>query len=606
MRKECKIVSGITNYIDRRTLTLTDEKKPLLEPIPFHFFEEKFESYDQLLRMITQQPFVPEYAAFISMIHLAPIPILFMDDTQKILYINEAGMHLTHKNREEVIGQTLDNIHPTNLHKTDIQRIWKEGTAINGWNGTIDYQHYSGEKRTQWIQFIHFPAPQGKRPYYGLFFLDKIVVRKTDEVTAHLTYTDPVTGLANFNQFAYDSDQIEKHETIQPCAVALFRCSNIAEIAVLYSKNVRKIVTFEMVHRIQELLPEKYKFYRLSREIFCIFAAPLTDIEEFKHLLENIREQLLQPVPVADQTILMDFEIGVAHFPEETTDFCSLLEDAEICLNEHQQKKIIYYSKEMTQKFVQSLKTVAKLAPAIKNDALEMYYQPLFNHEKQIVGAEALLRWNDPELGFVPPNELIKYAEKHGHTSELAYWIFERVFKDKIYETIPNVSINIDVTQVEQPNFFKTIQHLVKKYQVVPQRIILEITEHQAFQESPIAVKVMEDLEGMGFKIALDDFGVGHSALALLGKLPAHIVKVDATFITEQSTQTTNGIIAEHIVALAKHLNLKTCCEGIESENDATLAREIHSDYMQGYLFSRPLAIHDFRQFIENFTISDE
>jgi EAL domain-containing protein (putative c-di-GMP-specific phosphodiesterase class I) len=116
----------------------------------------------------------------------------------------------------------------------------------------------------------------------------------------------------------------------------------------------------------------------------------------------------------------------------------------------------------------------------------------------------------------------------------------------------------------------------------------------------------MNQLKALGFRIALDDFGVCHSALALLGTLPVDIVKVDASFITNQTIETTKGIIAKHIVALSKNLQLKTCCEGIETENEAKLAKTINSDYMQGYLFSYPLTVTKFKQFIKDYIISDE
>jgi len=599
-------VDGITNNIDRRILPLTDDKRPLLEPISFNFFEEQFHSYKQLSENLAQQPYISDYAAFISMNHLSPISTLFIDANQRILYINDAGLHQANMSREEVLGQKLEKVLPVHLNETDFQQIWNEGTATNGWNGTIDYQHTSGESRTQWLKFVHFKAPNGKLAYYGIYFIDNVSIRNTDEVTNHLPYLDSVTHLPNFNQFAYDIHQIEQTSLPQECAVALFRCSNLAEIAVLYSKEVRRVVVFEMVNRIQAMLPENYKLYRLSREIFGVFTNPLADMNSFQQLLETIRNKLLEPVITTEQTVFMNIEIGVSSFPEETTNLCTLLEDAEIGLSQHENSKIVYYSKKMTQDFVMSLKTVARLTPAIAKDELEMYYQPLFNHDNEITGAEALLRWHDSELGYIPPNTLIKHAEKHGHISELTYWIFERVFKDKIYETLPNISINIDVTQIEQPNFFQMIQNLVNKHNVDAQSIIFEITEHQAVENSEIGLKVMNQLKTLGFRIALDDFGVGHSALALLGTLPVDIVKVDASFITNQTIETTKGIIAKHIVALSKNLQLKTCCEGIETENEAKLAKTINSDYMQGYLFSYPLTVTKFKQFIKDYIISDE
>lgn len=574
------------------------DKKQFFQDIflPFSFSTD-YEVYsvelDKVLKEI--QPTAIELKMFISMVQLSPVLTFLLDKNKKILYMNNSAKHQL-KNTDEFLGQTITELSVANLHAADVKKIWHQ-TITNGfWSGTIDYLDQNENKRTQWIKLIQLKTDS--EPLYALFFLDTTSLNNFSNSHNTFAYIDRVTNLPNFNQIAYNLNKQIAEKREDPCGIALFRCSNIAKISALYSRKTRRLVTLETVRRINSLLPENYQCYRLSREIFAVLATELSDIDDFKAQIEKIRSCILQPIHIDKHVILPNYEVGATHFPEETTDLESLLEDAEICLEQHNSNQVVYYTQCMTKEFINSLRTVERLKSAIANNELDIHYQPIFNHDHHIVAAEALLRWNDSELGYVPPNLITKYAEEHSCVSELANWILEKVFRDNLYKSI-TVTINLDVAQAEQTDFLPTLEILVTKYHVNPQNIIFEITEHQAFEQSKLAINILHELKRRGFRIALDDFGVGHSALSLLGELPADIIKIDASFITNVEENSKKGIIARHIVDLAKSLHLRTCCEGIETENEAQLARLIQANYMQGYLFSKALPLSEFHQFSE-------
>lgn len=578
---------------------MTDEKHTLKKDALFRFFSNDFDSYTELIEDLEKQPVsTKELADFILMVHLSPMATLIINEELRIQYVNKESIRQTKTEYETVIGRTLMELSFMNLHGSDIRDLWKQAVTNGKWSGTVNYLDKDGCKKSYLLQLICLSDQETQEKYCGLFLLDALHLGEINNVERQFAYFDRVTHLPNFNQIAYDINKHILSNEQQPSGLALFRCSNIAKISALYSREVRKLVTLEMVRRIQNLLPENYRLYRLSREIFAVYVKPLTDEESFKACIEKIRNYILQPLNIDKHVILMNIEIGATSFPSKTRELSDLLEHAGICLDQHETSKIVYFSEEMTKDFTTSLHTVERLKPSIEQDLLEMYYQPIFDHNDNIVAAEALLRWNDPELGYVPPNRIIRYAEEHDYVSELANWIIDRVFKDKLYKDYSiNVTINVDVTQVEQPDFLESVQRLIKEHQVDTGKIIFEITEHQAFEKSPLAVEILHKLKDLGFKLALDDFGVGHSALALLGDLPADILKIDASFITNVEENSRKGIIARHIVNLAQNLGLRTCCEGIETVKEAKLARLIHSNYMQGYLFSKALPLNEFHEF---------
>uniref|UniRef100_UPI00403F91C4 EAL domain-containing protein n=1 Tax=Candidatus Enterococcus willemsii TaxID=1857215 RepID=UPI00403F91C4 len=524
-----------------------------------------------------------------SLVNLSPILTFILNDQQEILYGNEAAKL---REGQEFLGKKLTELSTLNIHQADFTTIWTQVTTKNHWTGSINYLDQTNKHRTHWLRFVQLKDT----PYYAFFFLDTFSLVQTQSEKNKFSYVDHVTNLPNFNQFAYNLNKKISTQPNEKHGIALIRCSNIAQISVLYSSETRRDVTIELARRMLTFLPKNYQVFRLSRDIFAIFASSFPDDVGFQKIVEQVRENLLQPICINQQNIQMHLEMGATCYPSLTTDLGSLLGNAEIALEQHDTTKIIYYSEEITHNFINSLQIVERLKKAIAHNQLEIHYQPLFDHSDQIIAAEALLRWHDDELGYVPPNKITKCAEEHNCVSLLSNWILNRVFQDRLYDQL-NVTINLDVAQVEQENFLSKVQSLVTEYQANTTHLTFEITEHQAFEQSEIAIKKLYALREMGFKIALDDFGVGHSALALLSDLPVDILKIDASFITNVEGQSRKGIIARHIVNLAKSLGLVTCCEGIETVKEAKLARLIQANYMQGYLFSKALPLNEFHLF---------
>lgn len=237
----------------------------------------------------------------------------------------------------------------------------------------------------------------------------------------------------------------------------------------------------------------------------------------------------------------------------------------------------------------------SQLYQALENESLEVYYQAQVNLKTgKIIGAEALLRWNHPELGFISPDEFIPIAEKHGLINNITEWVLHKAClqakKWSIVAGTPlRISVNISPYQLRYPNLASRIRHVLKEVDFDPNLLTLELVETTLITDFKKATQIMLELKKMGISIALDDFGTGYASLNYLQQLPFDSVKIDKSFITSVNDDERTMVIVKGMIAIAKALNLKIIAEGIETQKDLDFLLQESCNFAQGYLFSRPL-----------------
>ena len=237
-------------------------------------------------------------------------------------------------------------------------------------------------------------------------------------------------------------------------------------------------------------------------------------------------------------------------------------------------------------------------------EQFELYYQPkigLANHK--VVGAEALIRWNHPKKGLIPPDDFIPILEQNREIIRLGGWVFEtackqlQTWKNKKYELVP-LSVNLSIQQLEDLSFVSKIKETLEKYDVPPEYIELEITESMLMQEVERITKSLNILRALGMKVSIDDFGTGYSSLSYLKKLPVDTLKIDKSFIQElencDDRQLTNAIIS-----MGKIMNLNIIAEGVETKEQLEVLKKIGCDEVQGYYFSKPKPIKEFEKWLK-------
>ena len=233
-----------------------------------------------------------------------------------------------------------------------------------------------------------------------------------------------------------------------------------------------------------------------------------------------------------------------------------------------------------------------------------LHYQPQVDLKTgRIVGMEALIRWQNPEFGLVPPLEFIPIAEKTGLIVPIGEWVLQMpARKPKAWQKPAfrpcRVAVNLSARQFQQQDMVKTIGKVLHDTHLDPECLELEITESYAMQNADFTISILRDLKKMGIKVSIDDFGTGYSSLSYLKQFPIDTLKIDRSFVRDLSTDANDAAIASAVVVLAHSLKLQVVAEGVETPEQLAILCQHHCDKMQGYLFSRPVAVHEFEKMV--------
>ena len=243
---------------------------------------------------------------------------------------------------------------------------------------------------------------------------------------------------------------------------------------------------------------------------------------------------------------------------------------------------------------------------AIQNNEFIVYYQPQMDiHSNKIIGAEALVRWNHPTKGFIPPSKFIPIAEESGIIIKLEEYIFNAAFQDiKTLFTSPkakglkHIAVNVSTAHFLQPSFVDKVMLLIQKYKLQPEWIEFEITESGIMRNIDDAVKKIKDLKNFGFTFSIDDFGTGYSSLSYLKELPVDTIKIDQSFILNMNTNKGDAMIVESVIAIGQKFDLKIVAEGVEDQEALDYLRLLKCDTYQGYLAYKPMPLKDFNSLL--------
>ncbi|MCG8435590.1 MAG: EAL domain-containing protein [Gammaproteobacteria bacterium] len=250
------------------------------------------------------------------------------------------------------------------------------------------------------------------------------------------------------------------------------------------------------------------------------------------------------------------------------------------------------------------MKIETNLRHALEKNEFHLVYQPQIRvSDKSIIGAEALLRWQNDRLGFVPPDQFISIAEETGMILPIGEWVLRAACKQfmrwrKTGILLQQLAVNVSLKQVKQPGFSETVSAILLDTGMPPKNLELEITESLLADDTSQVSATLSTLRDMGVKIAIDDFGAGYSSFAYLALFPINILKIDKSFMDKIATNSNSTAIVKGIIAMAHALNLKTTAEGIETDIQLQFINHLDCEYAQGYLISKPLPAEEFEEFL--------
>ena len=364
----------------------------------------------------------------------------------------------------------------------------------------------------------------------------------------------------------------------------------------------------DVTQRLTNVLTENEWLARIGGDEFLIF----TDSSSKNYvnaLAEVILLALKKPFPIDENLFHIGASIGVACYPHHGDDVQLLLSHADAAMyqaKESGKNQLVHFTHEMSLAAKEKLNLANHLTTALENNEFSLCYQPIVAVKTEaVIGAEALLRWHNPALGAVSPDRFIPVAEETGAIKEIGNWVLKTAVRDMMRwnenrELPLYVSVNVSPRQFQDSNFYNsTVLETLVRYKAPANLLKLEITENLLINDAPSTTTLLNDVDSCGIDIFLDDFGTGYSSLSYLKTFPMHTIKIDREFTSEVISDPTNRSLVTAIIAMARGLNMHVISEGVEDREQLEFLASLDCDYAQGYFFSKPLQLDDFRNYID-------
>ncbi|HZV65542.1 MAG TPA: EAL domain-containing protein, partial [Telluria sp.] len=529
--------------------------------------------------------------------------VMVIDARGRIIATNPAFTQITGYTESEALGQDSSLTRSSRHDETFYQALWEDLVESGFWRGEIWNMRKNGELYLEWLTVSAVRDNLGVITHYVGVFSDITKVKESQDKLDHMAHHDPLTALPNRLLF---------HDRLQH---ALQRAGRDGEqLAILFIdldrfKNVNDTLGHhigdELLKQVAIALTGRLRdgdtLARLGGDEFIVLLENVDGAFGAGHVAEKLMAMFEQPFIVADYELFVTGSVGISLFPNDATDLNMLIRNADVAMYQAKARGrngYQFYAPSMTGEGVERLRLEAMLRRSIDKNEIFLNYQPQVEIDTgRLIGVEALVRWDNPELGLVPPVRFIPLAEDTGFINQLGKWVLYEACRQMMRWqeaglTVPKIAVNLSVKQFERGSMVNLVADILKETGLAPQRLQLEVTE-SVIMNTGDALVFINDLHSIGVGLAIDDFGTGYSSLAYLKQLPVQTLKIDRSFIKDISTDINDEAIAVAIIQLGKSLNLSVIAEGVETDEQAAFLLRHGCNKAQGFLYSVPVPADD-------------
>ena len=509
-----------------------------------------------------------------------------------ITFSNPAALKMLGYSRpEELEGEPFDKIfHGEDRSGRELPRHNDEVGVFHRKDGSVFPVEYD-------ISFI-----QEDDQVFGqvVIFKDITERRYLEEEIKYYAYYDSLTNLPNRLQMKERLDEalLNASKDNEKVAVLFLDLDRFKLVNDTLGHSFGDLLLKEVAHRLSEAIPVNGIVSRQGGDEFMIILLDVKNRNEVIRAVGKINKAFAKPILIDDHELFIKNSIGISMFPEDGDTAEQLIKNADAAMYHSKEAaggSYHFYDKKIGKRTIQNVKYENALYRALERDEFTLYYQPQIDFcNNRLFGVEALIRWNHPEEGLVPPDIFIPLAEQTGLIVPIGEWVLrEAVFQLKKWHDLGftdlNMAVNLSAAQFEQGNLNRSVKQVLAETGIRPDQLHLELTENQIMRNTDLAISTMNKLKELGVQLDIDDFGTGYSSLSYLQRFPISTLKIDRTFIRDILHDDDDRSLTDTIITMAKNMGLEVIAEGVETAEQAAHLASRDCTLMQGYYFSPPI-----------------
>jgi diguanylate cyclase (GGDEF)-like protein/PAS domain S-box-containing protein len=534
-----------------------------------------------------------------------------VNNSQDVIYSCDCNGISTTVNKKfcEITGMTENKI----IGKKITQFFQEENIAAE-WDATLsqvllskepcyfEYQYMLGDSSLRYYHVILSPIFDLQKNVIGVTGTnhDITALKENEQKILFMAYRDSLTDLPNRSLFLdrlKSSIKISKKNGTK-VAVAFLDLDNFKKVNDTLGHAVGDELLVDVSKKICSCIGDHVMVARLSGDEFSFLFKNIIDLNEILPLIENIKIMFEEPFDIRGNSLNITASIGISVFPDDGQSAEDLLKNADTAMykaKELGKNGYQLYNVTMKDELIRKITIETSLRTAVNNNEFELHYQPQYEAKtRKIRGFEALIRWNNPEMGLIMPTEFIPIAEETSLIIPIGQWVIETACKIcskiiKEYNQDIIISVNISAIQLRQKDFFDKVMDTVQKSGIKASNLELEVTESIFIDNRDNSVCILKRLKGAGVRIALDDFGTGYSSFSYLKKLPINLLKIDKAFVKEIDPAKPQNALIDLIISLGHKLNIETIAEGVENQEQMDYLTKGECDNLQGYYLGKPV-----------------
>ncbi|MEC4749987.1 EAL domain-containing protein [Methylomicrobium sp. Wu6] len=536
--------------------------------------------------------------------------VIIADHDNRIVSVNQAFTRITGYEEHDVLGKN-SRLLSSGLHGKDFHRLlWKSLIENDFWQGELVERKKDGSLYTEWLSISVVRDEAGGIVNYIAIFTDITQLKAAKQQIEYMAHYDALTGLPNrlLLKARVDHEISIADRNKQTFALLFIDLDHFKNINDALGHSVGDQVLIEVGKRLLAAVRDEDTVARVGGDEFNIQLAN-TDWHGAAAVAKKIISALDEAIHYQHYQLHIQPSIGIGLYPENGDNFETLSRNADTALykaKEHGRNQYQFFTPAMQQQTQRRMELERHLRNALENKELTVFYQPLFNTKTQrINGAEALLRWRHPELGWVSPSEFIPIAEECGLILSIGDWVLEQAIVQarRWHEAsyLVSVAVNLSLAQFRANTLYETVRYFLEKYQLPPRFLELELTESIAMHNVEAAIEITRQLSELGVEISIDDFGTGYSSLSYLQRFSLNKLKIDQSFTRSMADNKESENIVDAIISLAKSLKMKTIAEGVETEQQWASYLQKDCDEIQGFYFSKPVPADEFGELLKRY-----